>query len=189
VKYPRMPEHLDRRRKLLTKDIARAMQMKAKGKTYAAIGRALGVSETAAKYWMNPEYREVVREKARIRSRTKFHQMTDDEKKEVNRQTVQTLMRKRALQPEYKEYADQTHYKYTATPKASKTRRKYYAKNAQRLNEIQRAQYQKHRAKRLAYSKIYVAEHLEEIRRKSREYYQKNKEKVLARHKERRAKN
>ena len=187
MKYPRMPEHLDRRRKMLIKDIMRATQMRRMGKSYAEIGRTFGISETAAKYWVNPEWRELAKEKARKVRRERWGRLTSKEKKEGNEKTVAVLMRKRAIQPEYKEYSDQTHYKYAKTKKASDTRRKYHSQNKGHLNELQHVQYLKHRTERIASRKEYVQKNIEIIRQKSREYYQKNRERILARHKRIRA--
>lgn len=188
IKYPKMPEHLDRRRKMLAKDISAAIAFKRQGKSCAEIARIFGISETAAKYWTNPEWRERAKGKSRIARRKRWVNLTNEEKKDDNRRTVAVLMRKRELQPEYKKYADQTHYKYAKTVTARNTRKMYYSKNATRLNQLQRSQYQKHRENRLQKRKEYVAKNIDIIRQKMREYYWKNREDILNKHKERRAK-
>lgn len=184
-----MPARLDRRRKLMPQDIALAKRMKSSGKSIALIAQHFACGEKTIEYWVYPNERQRIKKKQAARMRKLRESWTLEDKAKNNARTIDVLMRKRNIQPEYKTYADETHYRYMRTPKSGETRRKYYAENKKRLNEIQHTQYRKHRAKRLASRKIYVAEHLEEIRRKCREYYQKNKEKVLARNRERRAKN
>lgn len=113
--------------------------------------------------------------------------MSTRQKEEANKRTVEVLMRKRKLQPEYKEYADETHYRYAKTPKSSETRKKYWSRNKESLSKKQHAQYLKHRKKRLASRKEYVAKNIVEIRRQMREYYYKNRERILKKQKERRS--
>lgn len=150
-----MPENLDRRRKMMSEDVARAVKMRESGRSYAEIGRKFSISEVAAKYWTNPEWRKIAKERARIRSREKYASLSDTDKKRVNKETTEILMRKRALQPEYKEYADSTHYRYAKTKKASTTRKEYYARNKAKMKKTQHDNYQKHREKRLKYSREY----------------------------------
>lgn len=186
MKYPRLPEHLDQRRKMLSADIAKAATMKRAGKTYAAIAREFGISETAAKYWTNPEFRERAKENARVARRKRWQRLSPQQKADDNRRTVQVLMRKRRIQPEYKEYADKTHYKYAGTHRASATRRRYYTANRSHLNRLQHASYLKHREKRLQARRRYVRTNYATILEKSKAYYRANREKILARHKARR---
>lgn len=162
--YPRLPEQLDRRRKILSKDIEKARQLRKQGKGYAYIGRVFGISETSAKYWTNDAYRELAKASALARSTKKYHSASAEEKREKNQKTIDTLIRKRKIQPEYKEYSDETHYRYAKTQKASETRKKYWSTNTDRLNKLQKIQYQKHHEKRT---------------QAKREYYKKNREKIL----------
>lgn len=174
---------------MLKSDIATACRMKSSGKSIAQIAQHFSVGEGTIEYWVYPNERERLKRKARERMRRVRERWTSEQKAANNASTVETLMRKKKIQPEYKEYSDETHYRYVGTPKANRTRRKYYEKNSERLNEYQRKQYRKHREKRLASSKIYVAQHLEEIRKKMRDYYWNNRGRILAKHKERRASN
>lgn len=174
---------------MLSKDIAKALKLKALGKSYAAIGRVFGISETAAKYWVEPDYRERVKEKSRIARRKRWLKLSRTDKKRDNQRTTDVLMRKRKLQPEYKEYSNQIHYKYAETKKASITRKSYWKRNKERLNVLQRKQYLKHKEARLEVRKRYYKENRKEILSKMNAYYQKNKAKILKRNKEKRRNN
>lgn len=187
MKYPRMPEHLDRRRKMLSVDIALAKKMRRQGASYASIGRRFGVSETAAKYWTNSDFREHAKEQARNARRELWLTMSPEQKADAKRASVETMMRKRKIQPEYKEYADDTHYRYAATPKASETRKKYWQKNKSLLNERQKRQYLNHREIRQAGQRAYYQKNKAEILRKSKEHYLSNRHTILQKNKEKRA--
>lgn len=187
MKYPRLPEHLDRRKKMLSEDIAKAKILRKQGKSYKEIGEVFGVSETAAQYAIDTSFRERAKERARLRSKKVYAESSPQDKARKNQQTVVTLMRKRELQPEYKTYSDKTHYKYANTLKASETRKKYYADNADEMRKKLRAQYKKHKAKRLVSRREYVKKNYAEILAKSKAYYCQNKDKILAKHKAKRS--
>lgn len=187
MKYPRFPEHLDRRKKMFLKDILKAKILRKQGKSYKYIGEQFGVSETAAQYAIDDAYRARAKEKARLRSSKVYAGLSKRERAEKNQQTVETLKRKREIQPEYKEYSDETHYRYVKTLKAADTRRKYYAKNVDKMRELLRTRYHKNKVKLLEARKKYVKKNYKKILANSKAYYYANREKILARQKEKRS--
>jgi hypothetical protein len=160
---------------MLSADIERARKMKRHGESYAQIAREFGISETSARYWTDDDFRRVTKEKALARSTKKYRESSSEEKKEKNQKTIETLIRKREIQPEYKKYSDETHYRYAKTPQASKTRKRYWSKNKTRLNELQKIQYDKHKQKRLAGRRQYYKENREKILEKMRKAYAEKK--------------
>lgn len=186
MKYPRLLEELDRRRRMFAKDIKQARILKAKGISYAAIARMLNISETSVKYWTDENYRLRARESARQRSRKRFAVLSEEEKKAENKRTMAILMRKKDIQIEYRKYAAETSKKYSRSKRGKETRKRRRKENLLADKAYQRTQYQKHRIARLEARKKYVKENYQKILADAKAYYQANKEKVLARQKSKR---
>ena len=54
MKYPQLPENLDRRRKIKSEDLERMKELRKLGLTYKQIGEAVGIEGSTVGYHLNP---------------------------------------------------------------------------------------------------------------------------------------
>lgn len=142
MKYPRLPETKDLRKKMLLTHVALMLKMKRQGIKHKQLAKHFKVSDSTVDYWLYPH----LRERKRIRSE-------DLEKKKVSLR--KTVARKRKIQPEYKKYNLYLQSKYYKSENGKKARREYRKKHLTKMREKDKVNYYKHRDKKLAYKKKY----------------------------------
>lgn len=64
MKYPRLPDKLNRRKKLFAEDLERMKELRKLGLTYKEIGEAVGVQAATVGYHLNPETKRKTIERA-----------------------------------------------------------------------------------------------------------------------------
>lgn len=65
MKYPRLPEKLDRRKKLFKKDIQKIREKRKNGISVKLLAKIYDVSRTLIYYWTNPKINKLIKEHAR----------------------------------------------------------------------------------------------------------------------------
>jgi len=83
MKFPRLPEKFDHRKKLMMKDIKIIRKLRKAGKSVLSIARKFHVSPTIIYYWTNNKYRQYIIEKAsKIHRTLEIKRMT--QRKSIN---------------------------------------------------------------------------------------------------------
>lgn len=71
--YPRLAESLDRRKKLLQADIVAIRQSYNEGESMDSLAEQYSVTPTTIRYWVDEQYRNLMRELNRVSSLKKYH--------------------------------------------------------------------------------------------------------------------
>jgi hypothetical protein len=111
MKYPKVPNELNRRQKLFEEDLDRARELRKLGLTYKEIGIALEVHSTTIYYHLNPRQAEAV--KQRVRESQRYRWRNDPEyrnKKLKSGAESKSYLRK--VNPEAREYKRQNDAEY-----------------------------------------------------------------------------
>lgn len=142
MKYPRLPETKDLRKKMLSRHVTLMLKMKRQGVKHKQLAKYFKVSDSCIDYWLYPHLRE--------RKRTRNY---GPEKKRIS--VLKTLKRKRQIQPEYNKYNNALSNKYYKTKEGKKARREYRKKNKAYFLKKDKEYYYKHREKKLAAKRKY----------------------------------
>lgn len=89
-KFPRLPQELDRRKKLMKEDIEEIRELKKDGLSMLTIAKIYNVSQALICYWTNEKFREKVRKDA-----AQYKRSTEAIKrhKEIDRKSILYKMR------------------------------------------------------------------------------------------------
>lgn len=150
MKYPRLPETKDLRKKMLLKHVALMLKMKKQGVKHKQLAKHFKVSDSTIDYWLYP----YLRERKRIRN-------DDPEKKKAS--TRKTVARKRKIQPEYNKYNYFLSNLYYKTEKGKKARWAYRKRNIEKMRLKEKENYYKHREKKLAQKRKYYLKNMKII--------------------------
>lgn len=136
-------------------DVSLMRKLKLQGKTLKELSEIFHCSETTIEYWVYPEQQEKKKIKAKERMRSIRESWSPEQKQINNIKIAETLKRKRTIQPEYIKYNTLEHNKYSKSEKAVETRKKYYAREIEKMKFQNKKNYLKHREKRIAYQSNY----------------------------------
>lgn len=169
--YPKTPEKLDLRRKLLSKDIKHIHQLYEKGFTKKAIAEKMQVSIHTIYYWtMSKEERNQKNAKRWI------NKLPDKEQQHSN--YIKTYKRKKEIQlEELKQYHNilTAKQKLDNPEKYKEWQNKYISTHPKERKEIRKKSYLKHKEQRKETARLYRQNNPEKIKKWKRKAYIKNK--------------
>jgi hypothetical protein len=139
-KYPRLPEKLDARRKLMEEDIIELREERKKGLSYKELAEMFGVSKTACRYHCDDEYKK--RKNKRRYELIKKRESWDKEYKEKRQKDKHKYYREG-----YQKFAERAEWKGKKTYQWKKKRYHSDEEFREKTKKQAREQYRKHNPK------------------------------------------
>lgn len=113
-------------------------------RNYRLLGRVYGVSTSTIKYWVDgDEYRKHRLSESGWRCKIKYRNMSDDERKERNKKTINALRLRNEKYPEYHITKNLEKKEYHKRPDVKQQEKEYRERNKERINKYNKEYYEK----------------------------------------------